>query len=110
MRVAVTNRMCILPGPLPYYPAQGGLPSARSLPTSTRRPTGSHAMSDASFALLENRGILTVSGGDRRSFLQGLVSNDVEKVSPVEARYAALLTAQGKYLHDFVMVEFDGAV
>jgi folate-binding protein YgfZ len=67
-------------------------------------------MSDASFALLENRGILAVSGGDRRSFLQGLVSNDVEKVSPVEARYAALLTAQGKYLHDFVMVEFDGAV
>jgi folate-binding protein YgfZ len=67
-------------------------------------------MSDASFALLDDRGILAVSGADRRSFLQGLVSNDVEKVSEVEARYAALLTAQGKYLHDFMMVEFDGAV
>jgi len=67
-------------------------------------------MSDASFALLDDRGILAVSGADRRSFLQGLVSNDVEKVSGVEARYAALLTAQGKYLHDFMMVEFDGAV
>ena len=67
-------------------------------------------MSDARFALLDERGILAVSGTDRRSFLQGLVSNDVEKVSEAEARYAALLTAQGKYLHDFMMVEFAGAV
>jgi folate-binding protein YgfZ len=43
-------------------------------------------------------------------FLQGLVSNDVEKVSPARARYAALLTAQGKYLHDFMMIEHDRAL
>jgi folate-binding protein YgfZ len=62
-------------------------------------------MADASFILLEERGILAVSGPDRRPFLQGLVSNDVEKVGPATARYAALLTAQGKYLHDFIIVE-----
>ena len=62
-------------------------------------------MADASFVLLEDRGILAVSGLDRRPFLQGLVSNDVDKVSPTAARYAAFLTAQGKYLHDFMMVE-----
>ena len=62
-------------------------------------------MADARFVLLEDRGILAVSGPDRRPFLQGLVSNDVEKVGPTEARYAAFLTAQGKYLHDFMMVE-----
>lgn len=62
-------------------------------------------MNDGSFVLLEDRGVLSVSGPDRRSFLQGLVSNDVEKVSSETARYAAMLTAQGKYLHDFVMVE-----
>jgi folate-binding protein YgfZ len=62
-------------------------------------------MADASFVLLDDRGILAVSGPDRRPFLQGLVSNDVDKVSPTSARYAALLTAQGKYLHDFIMVE-----
>jgi folate-binding protein YgfZ len=67
-------------------------------------------MPDAGFALLEDRGILAVSGADRRSFLQGLVSNDVEKVSPAEARYAALLTAQGKFLHDFMMIECGGAL
>jgi folate-binding protein YgfZ len=62
-------------------------------------------MVDASFALLDDRGILAVSGPDRRPFLQGLVSNDVDKVCPTASRYAALLTAQGKYLHDFIMVE-----
>jgi len=62
-------------------------------------------MADASFALLDDRGILAVSGPDRRPFLQGLVSNDVDRVSPTAARYAAFLTAQGKYLHDFMMVE-----
>ncbi|HEV2099164.1 MAG TPA: folate-binding protein [Stellaceae bacterium] len=55
--------------------------------------------------LLDDRGVLAVSGPDRRAFLQGLVSNDVDKVGPEQSRYAALLTAQGKYLHDFTMVE-----
>jgi len=63
-------------------------------------------MTEANFALLDDRGVLAVSGPDRRSFLQGLVSNDVDKVGPARARYAALLTAQGKYLHDFMMIEF----
>ena len=59
---------------------------------------------------LDDRGVLAVSGPDRRAFLQGLVSNDVGKVSSTQARYAALLTAQGKYLHDFMMVELDEAL
>jgi hypothetical protein len=67
-------------------------------------------MADARFTLLDDRGILAVSGADRRGFLQGLVSNDVDKVGPAQARYAALLTAQGKYLHDFMMVERDEAI
>lgn len=62
-------------------------------------------MAKASFVVLEGRGILAVSGPDRRSFLQGLVSNDVDRLMPDRALYAALLTAQGKYLHDFIMIE-----
>jgi folate-binding protein YgfZ len=62
-------------------------------------------MTTPSYALLPDRGVLAVSGPDRRSFLQGLVSNDVEKLAAGRAVYAALLTAQGKYLHDFIMVE-----
>jgi len=68
------------------------------------------AMAQANFVLLAERGILAVSGPDRRLFLQGLVSNDIEKVSQQRAVYAALLTAQGKYLHDFIMVEEGEAI
>jgi tRNA-modifying protein YgfZ len=67
-------------------------------------------MVEGNFAILEDRGILAVSGPDRRIFLQGLVSNDVEKLAENRAIYAALLTAQGKYLHDFIMVEVGEAV
>src|SRR6476646_6405225 len=62
-------------------------------------------MASRQFVLLAERGILAVSGPDRRSFLQGLVSNDVEKLASGRAVYAALLTPQGKYLHDFIMVK-----
>ena len=67
-------------------------------------------MTEASFVVLDDRGVLAVSGPDRRSFLQGLVSNDVEKVAVDRAVYAALLTAQGKYLHDFIMIEHGEAI
>jgi hypothetical protein len=67
-------------------------------------------MPNASFTLLPDRGILAVSGDDRAGFLQGLVSNDTVRLASGGAIYAALLTAQGKYLHDFIMVEQDGAI
>src|SRR5215469_8933684 len=67
-------------------------------------------MPNARFVLFEDRGVLAITGPDRRSFLQGLVSNDVDKVTPTQARYAALLTAQGKYLHDFTMAQLDEAI
>jgi folate-binding protein YgfZ len=56
---------------------------------------------DAAFILRDDRGVLAVDGPDSRSFLQGLVSNDVERVAGDRAIYAALLTPQGRYLHDF---------
>ncbi len=67
-------------------------------------------MAQGNFVILEDRGILAVSGPDRRLFLQGLVSNDVEKLAANRAVYAALLTAQGKYLHDFIMIEAGEAI
>jgi folate-binding protein YgfZ len=58
-------------------------------------------MAEQSFVELGARGLLAVAGEDRRAFLQGLISNDVEKATSERAIHAALLTAQGKYLHDF---------
>src|SRR5437763_14756592 len=67
-------------------------------------------MGQASFVVLEDRGILAVSGPDRAAFRQGLVSNDVDKIAADRAVYAALLTAQGKYLHDFIMAAAGEAI
>ena len=53
----------------------------------------------------ETRGVLALSGEEARSFLQGLVTNDVMKVGPGRAVWAALLTPQGRYLHDFFIAQ-----
>ena len=58
-------------------------------------------MSKQFFTRLEDRSLLQIEGEDARSFLQGLVSINVEDVSAERALYGAFLTAQGKYLHDF---------
>jgi len=56
-------------------------------------------------ALLPDRGVVKVSGDDARRFLNGLVTNDMAKVQPGAARYAALLTPQGKIIADFIIAE-----
>jgi len=62
-------------------------------------------MSDISYTILPHRGLITVGGADRREFLQGLVSNDVMRAGTERAIWAGFLTPQGKYLHDFFMIE-----
>jgi hypothetical protein len=56
------------------------------------------------FAELTGRGVITLSGADRVEFLQGLVSNDVTKLQNGHALWSALLTAQGKFRHDFFLI------
>lgn len=58
-------------------------------------------------ALLPSRSGVRISGLDAASFLQGLLTQDVP--GPGEARFAALLTPQGKILFDFFIIENDGA-
>ena len=67
-------------------------------------------MTIAKFVVLEDRAVLAIGGPERASFLQGLVSNDTAKIGNERAIYAALLTAQGKYLHDFFLVECSGTI
>ncbi len=55
-------------------------------------------------AHLPDRAVLAVSGDDRVSFLQGLVSNDVAGAVADHAVFAALLTPQGKWLADFFII------
>jgi tRNA-modifying protein YgfZ len=59
-------------------------------------------------AMLEDRGLISVTGGDATGFLQGLLTNDIETLGASEARYAALLTPQGKILFDMIVVRAPG--
>jgi hypothetical protein len=63
-------------------------------------------MKTVKYVRLLNRKVLRISGKEKRVFLQGLISNDVMRISDNRAIYAALLTPQGKYLHDFFILEF----
>jgi tRNA-modifying protein YgfZ len=56
-------------------------------------------------AILPDRGVVKVSGDDARRFLNGLVTNDMAKVKPGAACFAALLTPQGKIITDFIIAE-----
>jgi len=64
----------------------------------------------ATVAHLSSRALIALGGEDWRSFLQGLITQDVETLAPGEARFAALLTPQGRLLYDlFVVGRDDGA-
>jgi hypothetical protein len=64
---------------------------------------------DMSHTILADRGIVSVTGDDPKSFLQGLITNDVSRVTPGKAAYAALLSPQGKILVDFLATEVETA-
>jgi hypothetical protein len=59
---------------------------------------------------LTDRAVIGLSGPEARDFLQNLVTNDVEKLTPGHGLYAALLSPQGKIGFDFLLVEGDGAI
>ncbi|CAN5125690.1 folate-binding protein YgfZ [soil metagenome] len=62
-------------------------------------------------AHLADRAVVRVSGPDWRGFLQGLLTNDVETLATGAARFAALLTPQGRVLFDlFVVAQADGCL
>ena len=56
-------------------------------------------------ALLPDRGVVKVAGADSRGFLNGLLTTDVTKVTPLQARFGALLTPQGKIVVDCIVAE-----
>jgi tRNA-modifying protein YgfZ len=59
---------------------------------------------------LKNRAVLSVSGNDAKSFLQGLVTNDIQKLTAGNMIYALMLTPQGRFLYDFFITERDGGL
>jgi len=54
--------------------------------------------------ILEDRGLISVIGNDAKEFLQNIITNDIEKVDKNNSIYSALLSPQGKYLHEFFII------
>ena len=55
--------------------------------------------------ILDDRAILYINGEDAKEFLQNLISNDINKVSNVNSCFSSLLTPQGKFLYEFIIVK-----
>ena len=55
--------------------------------------------------ILQDRAILYVNGVDAKDFLQNLVSNDINKVTEYSSCFASLLTPQGKFLYEFIILK-----
>lgn len=55
--------------------------------------------------ILEDRAILYINGDDAKEFLQNLISNDINKVNDNKSCFASLLTPQGKFLFEFIIVK-----
>ena len=55
--------------------------------------------------ILDDRAILYVNGDDAKNFLQNLISNDINKVREDNSCFTSLLTPQGKFLYEFILVK-----
>ena len=55
--------------------------------------------------ILKDRSILYINGSDAKNFLQNLISNDVDKVNDSHSCFASLLTPQGKFLYEFIIIK-----
>ena len=55
--------------------------------------------------ILDDRSIIYISGQDSKNFLQNLISNDINKVTDNSTCFASLLTPQGKFLFEFLIIK-----
>ncbi len=55
--------------------------------------------------ILDDRAILYINGEDSRHFLQNLISNDINKITDTNSCFASLLTPQGKFLYEFLIIK-----
>ena len=55
--------------------------------------------------ILEDRGLLYINGEDVKEFLQNIITNNIDIVSENNSCFAGLLSPQGKYLYDFLVIK-----
>jgi len=55
--------------------------------------------------ILDDRAILYINGEDAKNFLQNLISNDINKVNETSTCFTSLLSPQGKFLYEFIIIK-----
>ena len=55
--------------------------------------------------ILDDRAIIYINGEDAKNFLQNLISNDINKVNETSTCFTSLLTPQGKFLFEFIIIK-----
>ena len=55
--------------------------------------------------ILENRGLISITGDDAKEYLQNIITNDINKISTTSSLFSALLSPQGKYLFEFFVIK-----
>ena len=55
--------------------------------------------------ILDDRAIIYINGEDTKNFLQNLISNDINKVNETSTCFTSLLTPQGKFLFEFIIIK-----
>ena len=63
-------------------------------------------MNRNSVYILEDRGLLYINGEEAKRFLQNIITNNIENVKEDKSIFSALLTPQGKYLYDFIIIKY----
>ena len=57
--------------------------------------------------ILDDRGFVKINGEDAKSFLQNIVTNDIEKITDSLTLFSSIFTPQGKYLYEFFILKFE---
>ena len=57
--------------------------------------------------ILDDRGFIKINGQEAKSFLQNIVTNDIEKITDNLTLFSSIFTPQGKYLYEFFILKFE---
>jgi len=57
--------------------------------------------------ILDDRGFVKINGDEAKSFLQNIITNDIEKITDSFTLFSSIFTPQGKYLYEFFILKFE---
>ena len=57
--------------------------------------------------ILDDRGFIKINGDEAKTFLQNIVTNDIEKITDNLTLFSSIFTPQGKYLYEFFILKFE---